>query len=218
MEPLRIMLVDDHALFRKGRAALLSARDDIEIVGEAGDGIEAQKVAREVMPDLILMDINMPRCSGLDVVKAIKREMPHVTIIMLTISDDDNDLFRAIKNGADGYLLKKLEPEQLFAMLEGVRRGEAAISGVLAAKILKEFKSQEEAPQDEDVQECLTAREIEILERVVAGDSNKEIAAILCITQNTVKIHMRNILEKLHLQNRVQAAVYAVREGLVTRN
>ena len=216
IEPLRILLADDHVLFRKGIAALLAARQDMEVVGEAGDGLEAIAQARETVPDIILMDIHMPGCDGLEAVRIITREMPHVHVIMLTVSDDDRDLFAAIKNGAEGYLLKNLEPYQLFDMLEGVRRGEAAISGTVAAKILQEFRQLDQTmtPKPEAKEE-LTPREIEVLERVVEGATNKEIATALSITENTVKIHLRNILQKLHLQNRIQAAVYAVREGLV---
>jgi two-component system nitrate/nitrite response regulator NarL len=216
MEPLRILLVDDHVLFRKGLGALLAARQDMDVVGEAGDGLEAIAQARETVPDVILMDIHMPECDGLEAVRIIKREMPHVCIIMLTVSDDDRDLFTAIKNGAEGYLLKNLEPYQLFDMLEGVRRGEAPISGTVAAKILQEFRQPDRslAPKPE-AREALTPREIEVLKRVVEGATNKEIAKALVVTENTIKIHLRNILEKLHLQNRLQAAVYAVREGLV---
>jgi DNA-binding NarL/FixJ family response regulator len=216
MEPLRVLLVDDHILFRKGVASLLASHKDIEVVGEAGDGVEAVAKARETVPDVILMDLAMPKCSGLEATRLIKREMPHVKIIMLTVSDDDRDLFAAIKNGADGYLLKNLEPHQLFDMLEGVRRGEAPISGVLAAKILQEFRQPDQSlPRQSEANDKLTPREIEVLERVVEGATNKEIAEALVITENTVKIHLRNILEKLHVQNRIQAAVYAVRQGLV---
>jgi len=216
MEPLRILLVDDHVLFRKGVAALLAARPDMEVVGEAGDGLEALARARETLPDVILMDLSMPRCSGLEATQLIKQEMPHVHIVMLTVSDDDRDLFAAIKNGAEGYLLKNLEPQQLFDLLEGVRRGEAALSGTLAAKILQEFRQPDKSlARQLEVRDELTPREIEVLKLVVEGDSNKEIAAKLGIQENTVKIHLRNILEKLHLQNRLQAAVYAVRQKLV---
>ena len=216
MEPLRILLVDDHVLFRKGVESLLAPRQDVEVVGEAGDGLEAIAQARETVPDVILMDIHMPQCDGLEAVRIIKREMPHVHIIMLTVSDDNRDLFAAIKNGAEGYLLKNLEPYQLFDMLEGVRRGEAPISGTLAAKILQEFRQPDQSlAQKPEARDELTPREIEVLERVVEGATNREIAEALTITENTAKIHLRNILEKLHLQNRIQAAVYAVREGLV---
>jgi DNA-binding NarL/FixJ family response regulator len=216
MEPLRILLVDDHILFRKGLASLLSSRLGVQVVGEAGDGLEAIARARETRPDLILMDIGMPGCNGLEATQRIKCEMPGVQIIMLTVSDDDQDLFAAIKGGAQGYLLKNMEPGELFEMLEGARRGEAAISGVLAAKILQEFRAPaQDLSQPAEASDELTPREIEVLEQVVQGVSNKEIAVALSISENTVKIHLRNILEKLHLQNRIQAAVYAVREGLV---
>ena len=162
------------------------------------------------------MDISMPRCNGLEATRVIKREMPHVKIVILTVSDDDQHLFEAIKSGAQGYLLKNLEPYQLRDLLESISRGEAPLSGAIAAKILKEFSQPTAATdQAELLVEELTSRETEILQLVVDGLSNKEIAAALVISENTVKIHLRNILEKLHLQNRIQAAVYAVRQGLV---
>jgi DNA-binding NarL/FixJ family response regulator len=216
MQPLRILLADDHVLFRKGLAALLALRQDMEVVGEAGDGIEAIVMARETGPDLILMDVGMPTCDGLEATRQIKSEMPQVRIIMLTVCDDELNLFGAIKSGADGYLLKSLEPDQLFDMLEGARRGEAPISGALAAKILQEFRQPDHSlAQPSESKDELTPREVEILELVVTGASNKEITEALCITENTVKTHISNILDKLHLQNRIQAAVYAVRQGLV---
>lgn len=215
-EPLRILLVDDHILFRKGVASLIVSHQGMEVAGEAGDGLEAVAQARKMMPDVILMDISMPKCNGLEATRLIKREMPHVKIIMLTVSDDDRDLFAAIKDGAEGYLLKNLEPRQFFDMLEGIRQGEVAISGVMASKILHEFRQPEQSlAQPSEEGDELTSREIEVLELVVEGNTNKEIAESLSITENTVKIHLRNILEKLHLQNRIQAAVYAVRQGLV---
>jgi len=213
---LRILLVDDHVLFRKGVAALLARRPEIEVVGEASDGLEAMSVAREIIPDVILMDIHMPKCDGLEATRMIKRELPHVKIVILTVSDDNQNLFEAIKSGAQGYLLKDLEPTKLYDLLESISRGEAPLSGVVAAKILKEFArpNADPAPAPEMIDE-LTTRETDILHLVVDGKTNKEIAASLFIAENTVKIHLRNILEKLHLQNRIQAAVYAVRKGLV---
>lgn len=214
---LRVLLVDDHVLFRKGLSALLSERTDIQIVGEARDGLEAIDAAREYLPDVILMDVNMPRCDGLEATRRIKREMPHVKIVILTVSDDDQHLFEAIKSGAQGYLLKDLEPYQLYDLLESISRGEAPLSGVIAAKILKEFTRPTGTPaQEPAVLDELTPRETNILQLVAEGKSNKDIASELVISENTVKIHIRNILEKLHLQNRIQAAVYAVSQGLVS--
>ena len=213
---MRILLVDDHIIFRKGVAALLSHREDMTIVGEAGNGLEAIQAARELLPNVILMDINMPKCNGLEATRRIKRELPHVKIVMLTVADDDHNLFEAIKSGAQGYILKNLEPYQLYDLLECISRDEAPLSGAIAAKILKEFTQPVPDPQQEsEVIDALTAREIGILELVVDGLTNKEIASGLFISENTVKIHLRNILGKLHLQNRIQAAVYAVRKGLV---
>ena len=213
---MNILLVDDHILFRKGVAALLDQRDEFNIVGEAGNGSEAIQAAHKLLPDVILMDINMPKINGLDATRQIKRELPHIKIVMLTVSDDDQNLFEAIKRGAQGYLLKDLEPFQLYGLLESISRNEAPLSGAIAAKILKEFSEPEQSSlQTDKIIDALTAREIDILEHVVEGLTNKEIASVLSISENTVKIHLRNILEKLHLQNRIQAAVYAVRKGLV---
>lgn len=217
MEKLRILLADDHVLFRKGIALLLQIhRQDMEVVGEARDGIEAVKLAHELVPDIILMDVNMPGCDGLEATRLIKKNLPEIQIIMLTVSDDDEDLFTAIRYGAKGYLLKNLDPEQLFEMLEGVRQGEAPISGAMAAKILREFRQPEPSlPERQEPVDMLTPREVEVLQQVVEGATNKEIAEVLYITENTVKIHLRNILEKLQVQNRIQAAVQAVRQGLI---
>jgi DNA-binding NarL/FixJ family response regulator len=215
-EPLRVLLVDDHILFRTGVKAVLASHSDLLVVGEAGDGQEAAELARETMPDVILMDITMPRCNGLEATRRIKREMPYVKVFMLTVSDDSQDLFEAIKSGAQGYLIKDLKAHQLFDALEGVARGEAAFSGVIAAKILKEFeRSGTDTGEELAAADPLTEREIEVLRLVVEGKSNQEIAESLIISESTVKNHLRNILGKLHLRNRIQAAVYAVRQGLV---
>lgn len=216
MDPLRILLVDDHSLFRKGIAALLSRQAGFQVIGEAENGFEAIERTRSMAPDVILMDLQMPKCDGLEATRLIRQEFPHVHIIMLTVSDDDHNLFTAIQNGAEGYLLKTLEPQELYEMLTRVQHGEAPISGKLAVRILDEFREMKQKPNSpQETTDELTQREIEILYLVVQGLTNLEIADTLCVTENTVKIHLRNILEKLHLQNRVQAAVYAVRQGLV---
>lgn len=212
MEPIRVLLVDDHQLFRRGVASLLSGREDIEVVGEANNGAEAVERARELMPDVILMDIKMPRLDGIAATKQLKTEIPYVRIMMLTVSETDEDLFEAIKAGASGYLLKNVDPDYLIASVQQVQRGEVPIAPTMAAKILRELT----APAETTVQ-ALTGRERQVLELLAGGLANKEIAFQLKISENTVKNHLRNILEKLHLQNRVQAALYAVRMGLTDR-
>lgn len=218
MNPIRVLLVDDHALFRRGIASILAAERGFEVVGEAGDGLEALERARELMPDVILMDIFMPGANGLEATRRIKEALPYVKIVMLTVSEEDQNLFEAIKSGAQGYLLKKIEPQELFAMLKGIVQGDAPISRAMAAKILGEFARQTRQPAATASPGAnLTPREKEVLELVTQGKSNKEIAAALAIAENTVKNHLKNILEKLHLENRVQAATFALREGLVEK-
>lgn len=216
MPPLRILLADDHVLFRKGIASLIAPRQDMQVVGEARDGLEAIDQARATTPDIALMDIHMPNCSGLEAIPHILRDCPNTRIVMLTVSDDDQDLFTAIKLGAFGYLLKDIEPSQLFVLLDGVRRGEAPIAGVLASKILQEFRQAGKNQQTKSlVPDELTAREAEVLRLVASGATNRDIAVRLSITENTVKMHLRNILDKLHVQNRIQATAYAVRQGWI---
>src|SRR3990167_2679227 len=213
-EKTTVLLVDDHTLFREGMASLLSAQQDIEVVGEASDGLEALEKARELAPDLILMDIRMPRCSGLEATRLIKQELPHTRIVMLTVSEDDQDLFEAVSLGAEGYLLKTLKSQELFELLKGVFRGEAPISRSMAKKLLQEFARQshhQDQPTSPRVE--LTRRECEVLELLSEGASDKEIATRLGISPRTAKNHVHNILEKLQLGNRVQAAAYALRQA-----
>jgi two-component system, NarL family, nitrate/nitrite response regulator NarL len=216
-DSVRILLVDDHVLFRKGLAGLLASQSHFSVIGEAGDGEEAVALTRTTRPDLVLMDIHMPRCTGLQAIPLIKAEKPDTKIVMLTVSAEDHDLFLAIQEGAEGYLTKDLEPKQLFDLLTGIERGESAIAPAMATRILHEFRNMQNGatPPPENPDE-LTPREIEVLEIVARGATNKEIAAALSITENTVKIHLRNILEKLHLQNRTQATAYAIQRGLTS--
>jgi len=216
---IRVLLVDDHALFRQGLAGLLSSQPDIEVVGEAEDGIEAQVKAQELRPDLILMDLTMPGCDGLEATQRIKQALPDVRIVMLTVHDEDDRLFEAIKSGAVGYLLKSTAAETLMPMLRGVMRGEAAISGAMAARMLEEFgrlaRQTPFRPQQEEDAPVLTARQREVLRLVATGAMDKEIAAELSISLSTVKTHLRNILAKLQATSRHQAAAYAVQERLI---
>ena len=211
----RILLVDDHVLFRKGIARLIDSQPDFEVIAEAEDGCQAVRFAKRFKPDLILMDVHMPECDGLEATRLIVDDWPEAQIVMLTVSDEDQDLFTAIRNGAIGYLVKKIEPQDLFARLRGVTQGEAPISRVMAGRILREFARVGTEVPPPDSTRSLTPREREVLQLVSKGLTNKEIGAQLHIAENTVKNHLRNILEKLHLQNRAQAAAYAVREGLV---
>lgn len=212
--PIRVLLVDDQLLFRKGLRALFDEEAEFEVVGEASDGRAGIELARTTKPDAILMDINMPVCNGVEATRIIKAEMPEVKVVALTVSDDDQDLFEAIKVGAQGYLLKDLRPEDLFEMLRAVIRGETPISPAIAGKLLNEIRKRPRHEESETGWD-LTARELEVLQLVAEGLGNAEIAGRLFIVEGTVKNHLHNILEKLHLENRVQAAAYAIREGLV---
>jgi DNA-binding NarL/FixJ family response regulator len=211
------LLVDDQPLFRRALATLISAQFDMTVVGEGENGRDALEKVRALHPDIVVMDVNMPGASGVDGVNAIRQAGFTTPIVMLTVSEDDEDLFESIKAGANGYLLKNVKPEQLFDDLRGVMRGEAPIAPAVASKLLDVLRTggipargqQAIAAQDNG----LTRREAEILQLVADGLSNKEIANQLTITEGTVKNHVHNALEKLHLTNRVQAAAYAVRQG-----
>jgi len=214
--PLRILLVDDHVLFRKGVASLLESQSEFSVIGEAGDGLEGLDKARSLRPDLILMDVTMPRCSGLEATRLITREMPDMRIVMLSVSDDDQDLITAVRAGAMGYLLKSIRPDELFARLRGIAEGEAPINRVMAAKILRELARTPAQPEPPpaDWPPKLAEREREVLQCVAKGMTNREIGEALHIAENTVKNHVRSILDKLHLANRAQMAAYAVRARL----
>jgi len=205
-----VLLVDDHALLREGLAGLLNAQPDFEVVGEAANGQEAIARTGELMPDLVLMDVDMPVMDGLAATQAIKATLPYVTIVMLTVHDADEKLFGAIRAGAQGYLLKDIRATELVEALQGLARGEAAISRRLASRLIQEFAQQDTSPAMP-----LTPREREILAMVAARKRNKEIADALFISEFTVKNHLRNILAKLHQRNRREAAAFARERGLV---
>ncbi|HZQ06822.1 MAG TPA: response regulator transcription factor [Anaerolineae bacterium] len=214
MPPLRLLLVDDHALFREGLVSLLSYQDAFIVVGEAEDAESALNQARALAPDLVLMDVELPGEDGVTATQWLKLEMPAVTVVMLTAHDDSQTLFEAIKAGAQGYLIKNMRSRELLEQLRGLSRGEAAISRRMAARILEEVRGQSETfGTDEE----LTVRELEVLELVVARLSNAEIAERLVISEHTVKNHMKSILSKLHLRNRHQAAAYGVARGWLPR-
>jgi DNA-binding NarL/FixJ family response regulator len=209
---MRILLADDHPLFRDGVASLLTAWGH-QVVGQAGTGDEAVALADALRPDLVLMDIRMPGLSGLDATVQIKARQPETVIVILTVSEEEDDLFAAIQAGAHGYLLKNVESSQFRTLLEAVARGEAAITPATAARIIQAFRQREAGRRPET--EHLTERELEVLQLVTAGLRNKEIAARLGISENTVKFHLRHILDKLHAQSRAEVAARAVRAGLV---
>jgi len=213
---VRILIADDHSLFRDGLRSLLMAEGH-EVVGEAKNGREAVSLTREIKPDLVLMDLQMPEVDGLAATRLISAEMPDVKVVILTASEEEASLFEAIKSGAQGYLLKNLEADTFFEMLDRAQRGEPALTPILARKLLQEFAKPPEpttAPPAEN--ETLTAREREVLELMVEGvTSNRKLAKRLNLSENTVKFHVRNILDKLRLHNRAEVVGYALRHGIV---
>ena len=213
---IRILVADDHKLFRQGLISLMLTHDDlVEVVGEAASGAEALQMAASLKPDVVLMDIYMPDGDGLQATREICTRFPDIAVVMLTSSEDDEHLYEAVRLGASGYLLKSLDADELFSLLTGVMRGEAAMTRVMAARLLKGVASNS-VNKSSPVAESLTEREIDVLRLVAQGYSNPQIAGELCITVNTVKSHLKNILSKLQLDNRTQVATYAVQSGLVS--
>jgi two-component system NarL family response regulator len=216
-DPVKVLIVDDHALFRRGLQMVLENEGDIEVVGEASDGHEAVERAEKTTPDVVLMDVRMPKRSGIEATRAIKDVLPSTKILMLTISDEEADLYEAIKAGASGYLLKEISIEEVANAIRSVQQGQSLISPSMASKLLNEFaamvKRRDERSQVPGPR--LTDRELEVLKLVAKGMNNRDIGTELFISENTVKNHVRNILEKLHLHSRMEAVVYAVREKLL---
>jgi DNA-binding NarL/FixJ family response regulator len=212
---VRILIADDHSLFRDGLRSLLQAQGH-DVIGEAKNGRDAVTLARELKPDLVLMDVQMPELDGIEATRLISAEMPEMKVVMLTASEEESKLFDAIKSGAQGYLLKNLEADAFFEMLERAQRGEPALTPALARKLLQEFARPAEAAPAVEGAEPLTSREREVLELMVEGvTSNRRLAKRLGLSENTVKFHVRNILDKLRLHNRAEVVGYALRHGIV---
>jgi DNA-binding NarL/FixJ family response regulator len=218
-EPIRTMIVDDHALFRRGLEMVLDEEPDIELVGQASDGAEAVEKAAESLPDVVLMDIRMPRSSGIEACRAMKEAAPSAKIVILTISDEEEDLFEAIRAGASGYLLKDIPLDEVADTVRAVYGGQSLINPSMAGKLLTEFATLARRDDEERVQEVpaprLTEREMQVLKLIARGMNNRDIAKELFISENTVKNHVRNILEKLQIHSRMEAVMVAVREKLI---
>lgn len=210
-DKIMVMLVDDHAIVRQGLRTYLELQPDIEVVGEAGDGHAAVALAREKLPDIILMDLVMPNSDGVEATRAITSMAPSTKVIVLTSFSEDEKVFASIKAGAQGYLMKDVLPQDLVRAIRTVHRGEAQLDPEIARKLMQEFTNPQPAAPKHD----LTDRELEVLTLIAHGKSNKEISEELVLSEKTVKTHVSNILQKLHLSDRTQAAVYALRQRIV---
>lgn len=210
----KVLITDDHPLARKAVRTLLDGEPEFEVIGEADSGERAFELCRELLPDLVLMDIQMPHMSGLEATRRIKQHNPHIRVVMLTVSDDVADLFTAIQYGAQGYLLKNMDPDDWLNYLRGLLDDQSEISRRMADRLFHQFRTGPERGEDEIKPSVLSVREAEILVQVASGRSNRQIAEQLFITENTVKNHIKNILAKLSLDNRVQLTSYAIRHGL----
>ncbi|RPI86696.1 MAG: DNA-binding response regulator [Chloroflexi bacterium] len=212
-EEIRILIADDHGVVREGLRALIRTEKGMKLLGEAENGEQALTLARQLQPDILLLDMIMPGVSGLDVIRELKREAAPIRILVLTSFSDDEMVFSAIKNGADGYLLKNTPPKTLLSAIRDVHSGSPSMSPSIAMKLMRELQRPPDLPPTE---EPLTGREVDVLRLIAQGCSNEEIAEQLVVTEGTVRSHVSNILTKLHLANRTQAALYALREGLAS--
>ena len=210
---IRVLLVDDHTLFRSGIKSLLQRTDDFEVVDEAGDGLEGIKRARSLKPDVVLLDLHMPGVSGLEAVKVMSEEIPEVRVLMLTVSEDAQDLLDALRAGASGYLLKNIETDTLVDAIRRAAQGESIVSPQMTAKLIQGVRNQPKAVPAMVERDKFSPRERDILESLAQGESNKEIARKLDLAESTVKIHVQNIFKKLNMTSRVQVALYAVEHG-----
>ncbi|MBT0961345.1 response regulator [Denitromonas iodatirespirans] len=215
---IRVLLVDDHALFRSGINSLLKRSEEFEVVGEAADGLEGAKRAKQLQPDVVLLDLHMPGVGGLDALKLILEDVPGTQVLMLTVSEDSEDLLGTLRTGATGYLLKNIEAETLIDAIRMASRGEPVISPLMMGKLLaNRTGASPAAPVADGALDKLTPRERDILGCIAKGQSNKQIARNLDVAESTVKIHVQSILKKLHLSSRVQAAVFAVERGFAAQ-
>jgi two-component system NarL family response regulator len=217
-EAISVLICDDHAVFRRGLMMVLEDEPDIQVVGEAGDGDDGVAKVAELVPDVVLMDVRMPGTSGIEATRRIAELAPLTRILMLTVSDEEDDLYEAVKAGASGYLLKEISIEEVADAVRSVMEGHSLITPSMAAKLLTEFSAlarQADAKPAASPVPHLTDRELEVLRYVATGRSNREIADEMCIAANTVKNHVRNILEKLHLHSRMEAVMFAVRENII---
>ena len=212
---MRVVIADDQELFRRGLTMLLGQEADIEVVGEASDGVSATDMATTLVPDVVLLDVRMPRRSGIEACRAIKEAVPSVAVIMLTVSDEEADLYEAVKGGAAGYLLKDSSIDEVAQGVRVVAEGQSLVSPSMAVKLIDEFKQMSKPDRGQVPGIRLTERELEVLRLVATGMNNREIAKKLFISENTVKNHVRNMLEKLQLHSRMEAVMYAVREKLL---
>ncbi|MDA0739563.1 MAG: response regulator transcription factor [Nitrospirae bacterium] len=214
---IRVLITDDHRVVREGLSAILETKEEIEIVGEAKDGGEAVEKARELLPDVIVMDVSMPGMNGVEATRIIKREMPQIGIVALTMYEDQQYIFDLVRAGAKGYLLKDSDSTEILAAIRAISKGESLIHPSVASKILAEFSllSEGKGRRKSSLEHDLTEREITVLRLVADGKTNKEIANVLDLSEKTVKNHVRNIFHKLHVFDRTQAAILAIRKGII---
>lgn len=217
MNKIRVLIADDHQVVREGLSAILKTKEDIEVVGVAKDGVEAVEKTRQLLPDVVLMDISMPRMNGVEATREIKRENPHIGVVVLTMYAEEEYIFDLVKAGATGYLLKDADSSQIVKAIRAISEGESLIHPSVASKILNEFSllAEGKGRKPGRLEHDLTDREITVLKLVAEGKTNKEIANALELSEKTVKNHVRNIFHKLHVYDRTQAAIHAIRKGLI---
>jgi DNA-binding NarL/FixJ family response regulator len=213
MERIHVLIADDHTLFRKGVRKMLEAEDDMKVVGEAANGVEAISLARKLMPDVILMDITMPELDGIEATRTLHREMPHVGVVFVTMFEDDASVIKGLQAGGRGYILKDAGPESMLRAVRAVASGESLLGPSVAEKVMRQFAAMDKGQSA--LVDDLTPREMDVLKAIAEGRSNKEIAVKLSLSEKTVKNHINNMFSKLHLFDRTQAMLYAIRKGIV---